>query len=88
KLEKMPRVYLSEKAVKIDAVTEIDDLYEALLQEEAAGNLVINRHENMSEEEKSKWHAVVEKDVENRGLKSKEDGDYAAFIHEHFPEII
>ena len=88
RIEKMPWVYISEQNIKPSNVEQIDDIYEELLRQEKLGNLVINRHENMSEEEKAKYRKIVENDIQVKELKKYLDCDYAKFLHEHFPELI
>lgn len=81
-LEKMPWVYLSEKPVPVAKAEYFPDLYEALLQAEKDGRLMIRRYEDMTDKQ-----LEIRRNIVRESLKTHGEDDYRRFIRVHMPEI-
>ena len=88
KLEKMSWVYISEGEVKPDMVEYVEDIYQAMLQYEKNGDIIVHRYCDMDEATKEKWLNVVRRDIEDKELQERPESSYARFLHKHFPDLI
>ena len=75
--------YASEKPVPVDSVTEIDDIYEWLLEKERQGLLQIRRYDPLYQR-KLDWVAGY---IEDLKLLENPESHNARFFRERFPEI-
>ena len=87
-MERMPWIYLSTRKTRVLKPMHIPDIYEEILKLEKQGKIIINRYENMTEEEREKWRKIVIKDIEMKELKNYPDESYTQFLHENFPDLI
>lgn len=86
-LEKMPWVYLSEKAVPVTACVEIPDLCAELLRYEREGLLRVRRWHQVSENQRRVWENVVRRSLAGTDLTSASGQEYASYIRAHFPNM-
>ena len=82
---RIPNEAVSETAVPIISETYIPDAYEALLEQEKIGNLVIRRYHELSEEMLN-WIRKVEADEIRKSDLLNTPGPMADYYREHYPE--
>lgn len=80
---RIPNETISQEAVAVVEETVIDDVYEALLEQERLGALVIRRHHELSQKMLD-WILKAEADS-IRNLSNK-TGPMADYYHTHYPE--
>lgn len=67
----------------------IPDLYEELLALEEAGDLVIHRWEDMSQEKLAQIRRVILREIEqDGGVPDGPPNPYILFIRRHFPNLV
>lgn len=82
---RIPNEYVSASSLAVVEEIEIEDVYEALMEEVKCGNLVLKQYQELNEKQKewiSKANAEV---IEKRGLLEKETEE-AAYYKAHYPE--
>lgn len=88
RLEKMPWVYLSEAPVPVSECRPIPDLYEALLEAEREGKLIINRFGTLSEARLQGIYQMLRREAEREQLREHPEREYARFFQAHFPFLL
>lgn len=81
-LDRMPWVHLSDAPVPVAACCFIPDLYEALLDAERAGSIILHRYESIPEAQQEIHRKIV-----RRSLEGRSEDDYVRFLREHMPEV-
>lgn len=84
KLAEIPFVVTAKEPVKVDSCEFIPDAYEAILQAEAEGKLLIQRYEDNSPE-KMAW---IQRTIRKEYDEAENQPDYRLFLKAKFPEIL
>lgn len=82
-LDTMPWVYLSEAPVAVAHAKYIPDLYIALLQAEATGQLCIHRYDDIPEARRATHQQIV-----RNSLKEHDEDDYRRFVRQYMPQAL
>lgn len=82
---RIPNEAISETAVPVISETHIPDAYEALLEQERLGTLVIHRYQELSEGMLN-WIRKVEADCIRKSNLLNSPGPMADYYQEHYPE--
>ena len=82
---KIPNDAVCETAVPVICETHISDAYEALLEQERLGALVIHRHHTLSEEKRN-WIRNAEADCIRKANLIHTPGARADYYREHYPD--
>ena len=72
--------------VNIKSVEEIDDMYEWFLRQEKLGNLIIERYDELSEEQLNNIENIITKEIQNE-LKNNTNSIYCQFLKDKFSDI-
>lgn len=81
----IPNEAVAESAVPVTSETYIPDAYEALLEQERLGALVIYRYHELSER-KLDWIRTTQADIIKKANLVKTPGPQADYYREHYPE--
>lgn len=82
---KIPNEAVAESAVPVISETMIPDAYEALLEQERLGALVIYRYHELSER-KLDWIRTTQADIIKKADLINTPGPQADYYREHYPE--
>ena len=82
---KIPNEAVAESAVPVISETHIPDAYEALLEQERLGALVIYRYHELSER-KLQWIRTTQADIIKKADLINTPGPQADYYREHYPE--
>lgn len=82
---KIPNEAVAESAVPVISETHIPDAYEALLEQERLGALVIYRYHELSER-KLQWIRTTQADIIKKANLINTPGPKADYYREHYPE--
>lgn len=83
-MKDIPFAYTSRVPVKVEAVEFIPDAYEAILQAEREGKLVIKRYETASEAN-LQW---IARTIPQEYDEAADRPEYQLFLKAKFPEIL
>lgn len=78
---------LSPSPVKVQSVLEIGDMYRWFLEREKAGELILQRYGDLSEEQKAFAVDMITNEIRAYRLKENNSSDYARMICEKFPQV-
>ena len=81
----IPNEAVAESAVPVISETYIPDAYEALLEQERLGALVIYRYHELSER-KLDWIRTTQADIIKKANLVNTPGPQADYYREHYPE--
>lgn len=81
----IPNEVVSEANVEVTGELAIPDVYEALLEEERKGTLIIRRYGELSEK-MLEWIRRVEADEIRENDLLHENGPHAEYMRKHYPE--
>ena len=81
---RIPNEVISDRPVPVVSEERITDVYRALLEEEAEGNLVIRRYDELGESMKAWIEEAEMKEILERGLLMK-PCDMADYMKRHYP---
>lgn len=73
--------------VSVGRVIEVSDVYEALIEYEKRGELVIERYENLNDEQKKRIEKMMKSEIESFELRDKPDCSYTKFLESRFPNL-
>lgn len=76
-----------EKPVPVERVIEIPDVFEALVECEKRGQLIIERYDNLNAEQKSGIEKMIKSEIESCDLNSNPDCSYTKFLKSRFPNL-
>jgi hypothetical protein len=79
--------YVCETSVLIDKCTEIGDVYDAFLEYEKQGELIIQRYETLSQKMLETINLMVQSEIKENNLKSNPNLSYSLFLKKHFLDI-
>ena len=82
---RIPNEAVSETPVQVIRETRIPDAYEALLEQERLGALVIHRYQELSEK-KLEWIRKAEADCIRKAALISTSGPMTDYYREHYPE--
>ena len=82
---RIPNEAISRESVAVVEETVIDDVYEALLEQERLGALVIHRYQELSEK-KLEWIRKAEADCIRKAALISTSGPMTDYYREHYPE--
>ncbi len=82
---KIPNEAVTDEPVQIMEEKPIADVYEALLEQERTGALVIYRYEDLSDKMLAWIHKVERNEIQERNLLEL-GGPMAEYMKEHYPE--
>lgn len=82
-MDTMPWVYLSEAPAAVAHAKYIPDLYTALLQAEATGQLYIHRYDDIPEARRATHQQIV-----RNSLKEHDEDDYRRFVRQYMPQVL
>ena len=77
---------VSRKPVTVDGYTCLADVYEALLEYERAGTLIIKRYETLTEKQRGLFEKMLTEEIQKHKLKET-DCDYGRFLQERFADV-
>ena len=84
--ERLPWAYTSTGPVKVESSYFVPDIYEAMLEAERDGRLVVHRYETLSEQRLESIRRMALREVETMNLRDEWDTNvYALFLREHYP---
>lgn len=84
--ERLPWAYTSTEPVKVESSYFVPDLYEAMLEAERDGRLLVHRYETISERMLENIRKMVLEEVESQNLRAEWDTNvYALFLRKHYP---
>lgn len=78
---------VSRSPVEVKGYTALLDVYEALLEYERSGKLIVRRYETLSEKQKETGEKLVLGEIRTWKLREQPDCSYSRFLRERFPEI-
>lgn len=76
-----------DTTVVVDKCTEIKDIYEALLNYEKQGKLIIRRYETLSEKMLEFIEKTVRDEIKENNLKNNGDLSYSLFLKKNFCSV-
>lgn len=79
--------YTCSEPVRVDAVTEIPDLYVYFKEQEEKGRFLIKRRADVSDQEMRLVEASLQEDIDRHGLKALPEHAMSLFIRTHFPGV-
>lgn len=82
---RIPNEAVSEKSVTVIREVQIPDAYEALLEQEQLGTLVIHRYHGLSQRKKE-WIRKVEADCIRKSNLLNTPGPMADYYRDHYPD--
>ncbi|MDO5154028.1 MAG: hypothetical protein Q4D50_11830 [Eubacteriales bacterium] len=82
---KIPNEVVADARVTVIGETAIPDVYEALLEQEKTGALVIRRYDGLSDEMRE-WIRKTEADIIREKGLLRADGPMAQYFRCHYPE--
>ena len=80
-------VYACTEAVAVDRMTEIKDIYTALLEYQNQGLFRVKLYENITEKEMRMIHEDIKKTITDYELLSKPACDMSMFYQKHFKDV-
>ena len=78
---------VSRTPVDTTGCTALLDVYEALLEYERAGKLIVRRFETLSEKQHSFAKKMVLEEIRERHLKEQPESSYSRFLRERFEDV-
>lgn len=78
---------VSQKPVEVRGYTALPNVYEALLEYERAGKLIISRFETLSDSQKAFGEKMLTEEIRKYRLKENPDCNYSRFIRKRFAKI-
>ena len=86
----MKGVYTSEVPISIEKETKIDNVYDEILKQEALGNIIIRRYDQLSVEDKKEIFKMTVRAIHMQKLLIPSDyvpkQEQARFVQMHFPQ--
>ncbi len=79
--------YTCTEPIRVDAVTEISDLYEYYMEQAQKGLFYIKQNKEISEKEMDFVFRELKKDVEKHELKSVPEHPMSIFVKTHLPSV-
>ena len=86
-MERMPWIFRSTEAVRTVSCQEIPDLLSHLLALEEQGELIIHRHETLSDGARESIRRIVLREIEHNALREHPESEYAMFLRRYMPEV-
>lgn len=78
---------VSRAPVEATGCTALLDVYEALLEYERAGQLIVRRFEALSEKQRDFAKRMVLEEIQERRLKEQPECSYSCFLRERFEDV-
>ena len=86
----MKGVYTSEVPISIEKETKIDNVYDEILKQEALGNIIIRRYDQLSDDEKKEIFKLTVRAIHMQKLLIPSEHipkqEQTIFVQKHFPQ--
>lgn len=78
--------YVSEEPVAVVGCTEIDNVYEKMLEYEKDGLLIIKSFQSLTEAQKQNLENIIVDEIRQMKLKEKSENSYSRFLKSRIPK--
>ena len=86
--EKMPWAYKSAEPIPVTGCRHISDLYAEILRLGEAGEILITRYEELTEQKLAGIEGMLRREAEREDLRNHPERPYTRFYQEHFPHLL